>query len=157
MGHESPIELWSPNVTTFCFVGFGTDRLRRQKAMNTAGRENPNNRGTVPRNRAHGAVGQNSSRLIKWAAKQGKLQPKETCFFLTSTFIELTRSLNLRFGISTQISGRCEFTDVDCPRQLATKKNRYNVFRSVGLTANRFHVFVNIDKPVTSFGDSFLA
>jgi hypothetical protein len=26
----------------FCFVGFGTDRLRRQKAMKTAGRENPN-------------------------------------------------------------------------------------------------------------------
>src|SRR6202049_2771441 len=37
MGHESQIELWSPNLTTFCFVGFGTDRLRRQEAMKTAG------------------------------------------------------------------------------------------------------------------------
>ena len=42
MGHESQIELWSPNLTTFCFVGFGTDRLRRQEAMKTAGKENPN-------------------------------------------------------------------------------------------------------------------
>jgi hypothetical protein len=30
------------NLTTFCFVGFGTDRLRRQAAMKTAGKENPN-------------------------------------------------------------------------------------------------------------------
>jgi hypothetical protein len=28
---------------------------------------------------------------MKWAAKQEKPQPLETCFFLTSTFIELTR------------------------------------------------------------------
>ena len=59
--------------------------------MKTAGRENPNRGVTLPRNRAHGAVGQNRSRSIKWAAKQEKLQPKETCFFLTSTFIELIR------------------------------------------------------------------
>jgi hypothetical protein len=47
MGHESQIELWSPNLTTFCFVGFGTDRLRRAEAMKTAGRENPNHRGRI--------------------------------------------------------------------------------------------------------------
>jgi hypothetical protein len=41
MGHESQIELWSPNLTAFCFVGFGTDRLRRQDAMKTADKENP--------------------------------------------------------------------------------------------------------------------
>src|SRR5580658_4167471 len=92
MGQESPIELWSPNLTTFCFVGFGTDRLRCQEAMKTAGRENPNRRGTVPRNRAHGAVGQNRSRSIRWAAKQEKFQPAQKCFFLTSTFIELSRN-----------------------------------------------------------------
>src|SRR5258708_3163782 len=57
--------------------------------MKTAGRENPNHRVTWPRNRAHGAVGQNRSRSIKWAEKQEKFQPKEMCFFLTSTFIEL--------------------------------------------------------------------
>ena len=43
----------------------------------------------MPRNRAHGAGGQNRSCLIKWAAKQEKFQPKEMCFSLTSTFIEL--------------------------------------------------------------------
>jgi hypothetical protein len=89
MGHESQIELWSPNLTTFCFVGFGTDRLRRQEAMKTAGRENPNHRATTPCNRVHGAVGQNRTRSIKWAEKQEKFQPKDVCFFLTSPFIEL--------------------------------------------------------------------
>src|ERR1700676_5357498 len=89
MGHESRIELWSPNLTTFCFAGFGTDRLRCEEAMKTADSENPNRGGTLPRNQAHGAVGQNKSRSIKWAEKQEKLRPKEMCFFLTSSFIEL--------------------------------------------------------------------
>src|ERR1700678_2556315 len=90
MGHESQIELWSPKLTTFCFAGFGTNRFRCQEAMKTAGRENPKRWALVPSNRAHGAVGQNNSRSIKWAAKQEKFQPKEKCFFLTSTFIELS-------------------------------------------------------------------
>jgi len=76
---------------TFCFAGFGTERLRREEAMKTADSENPNRGGALPRNRAHGAVGQNKSRSIKWAEKQEKLRPKEMCFFLTSPFIELTR------------------------------------------------------------------
>jgi hypothetical protein len=91
MGHESQIELWSPNLTTFCFAGIGTDRLRREQAMKTAGRENPNRWARAPRNRAHGAAGQNRSRSIKWAAKQEKFQPREMCFFLPSTFIERSR------------------------------------------------------------------
>jgi hypothetical protein len=91
MGHESQIELWSPNLTTFCFVGFGTDRLRRQEAMKTADRENPIHGATWPRNRAHGAVGQNRTSSIEWAEKQENFQPQEKCFFLTSPFIELTR------------------------------------------------------------------
>src|SRR5882762_7478253 len=95
MGHESQIELWSPNLTTFCFAGFGTAGLRRQETMKTAGRENPIHGVRVPRNRAHGAVGQNRSRSIKWAAKQEKFQPEEMCFFLTSPFMELTRSWQL--------------------------------------------------------------
>src|SRR6202162_5917929 len=89
MGHESRIELWSPNLTAFCFAGFGTDRLRREEAMKTAGRENPNHGATLSHNRAHGAVGQNRSRSTKWVAKQEQLQPKQMCFFLTSPFIEL--------------------------------------------------------------------
>src|ERR1700720_4435029 len=82
MGQESQIELWSPNLTTFCFAGFGTDRHRCQEAMKTAVRENPKRWAIVPSNRAHGAVGQNSSRSIVWAEKQEKFQPKEKCFFL---------------------------------------------------------------------------
>jgi hypothetical protein len=75
-------------------AGFGTARLRRQEAMKTAGRENPNHEEALPRNRALGAVGQNRSRSIKWAEKQEKFQPKEMCFFLTSSFIERNQGLS---------------------------------------------------------------
>src|SRR6266481_7743526 len=64
--------------------------------MKTAGRENPTHGVAWPRNRAHGAVGQSRTRSIKWAEKQEKFQPKEMCFFLTSTFIELPRSVRHR-------------------------------------------------------------
>ena len=63
--------------------------------MKTAGRENPNHGVALPRNRAHGAEEQNRSRSIKWAEKQGKFQPEEMCFLLTSTFIELTSTRGL--------------------------------------------------------------
>jgi hypothetical protein len=49
-----------------------TDGLRRQEAMKTADRENPIRGATWPRNRAHGAVGQNRTRSIEWAEKQEK-------------------------------------------------------------------------------------
>src|SRR5271154_1393218 len=45
----------------------------------------------MPSNRAHGTAVQNRSCSTKRAAKQENLQPLERCFFLTSTFIELTR------------------------------------------------------------------
>src|SRR5260370_32306666 len=90
----------------FCFAGFGTDRLRRQEAMKTADRENPNHGVALPRNRAHGAVHQNRSRSIKWAVKQEKFQPKETCFFLTSTFIELIRHVDVISGVRIKEPGR---------------------------------------------------
>jgi hypothetical protein len=64
--------------------------------MKTTGRENPNRWARAPRNRAHGAAGQNRSRSIKWAAKQEKFQPQEMCFFLTSTFIERSKKPLLR-------------------------------------------------------------
>jgi|SRR5277367_4195823 len=100
MGHESRIELWSPNLTAFCFVGFGTDRLRCEEAMKTAGRENPNRWATLASNRAPGAGGQNRSCSIQWAEKQEKSRPKEMCFFLTSTFIELIRHVRIASGLS---------------------------------------------------------
>jgi len=95
MGHESRIELWSPHLTTFCFAGFGTERLRRKEAMKTADSENPNREVAWPRNRAYGAVGQNQSRSIEWAEKQENFRPKEMCFFLTSPFIELIRQVEM--------------------------------------------------------------
>src|ERR1700693_1722097 len=91
MGHESPIELWLPNLTTVLLCCFGTDRLRREEVMKTAGRENPNRGVAGPRNRAHGTVAQNTSRSIRRAAKQEKFRPTGKCFFLTSPFIELIR------------------------------------------------------------------
>ena len=71
---------------------FGTDRLRYEQAMKTAGSRTSNHWATVSSNRAPGAGGQNRSCSITWAAKQEKFQPREKCFFLTSTFIELTRT-----------------------------------------------------------------
>src|SRR5258708_3278350 len=77
----------------FWFVGFGTDRLRCEEAMKTAGRENPNCWATLASNRAPGAGGQNRSCSIQWAEKQENVQPALKCFFLTSPFIELSRNL----------------------------------------------------------------
>jgi hypothetical protein len=62
--------------------------------MKTAVRENPNRWATVPRDRDHGAAGQNSSRSFQSAAMQQKFQPWETFFFLTR-FIELIGTLAL--------------------------------------------------------------
>jgi hypothetical protein len=95
MGHESQIELWSPNLTTFCFAGFGTERLRCEEAMKTADSEKPNRGVAWPRNRAYGAVGQNQSRSIEWAEKQENFRSEEMCFFLTSPFIEQIRRLDV--------------------------------------------------------------
>jgi hypothetical protein len=53
--------------------------------------EKTQHRGALPRNRAHGAASQNRSRSLKWAEKQEGFQPKEMCFLLTSTFIELIK------------------------------------------------------------------
>jgi hypothetical protein len=95
MGHESRIELWSPNLTIILLAGFGTDRLRCEQAMKTAGRGNPNRWPIAPSNRAPGADGQNRSCSIKWAEKEEKFRPMEECFSLTSPFIELTRQVEL--------------------------------------------------------------
>src|SRR5260370_39767692 len=90
MGNESKIEPWSPTCPSFCFAGFGTDRLRCEQAMKTAERENPNRRPQCVANRADGAASQYRSCSIMWAAKQENFQPAEKGVFLTSPFIELT-------------------------------------------------------------------
>jgi len=45
--------------------------------------------GQVSSHRAHGAVGQKPSCSFIGAAKQGRFQPLQGCFFLTPPFIEL--------------------------------------------------------------------
>jgi|SRR5580704_2337045 hypothetical protein len=52
-----------------------------------------NNRWTIASsNPTNGADRQNRSCSILWAVKQENVQPLQTCFFLTSPSIELTRS-----------------------------------------------------------------
>src|SRR5258706_16428753 len=90
MAKEAKIDPGSQTGPSFCFAGFGTDRLRCEQAMKTAERENPNRRPQCVANRADGAASQYRSCSIMWAAKQENFQPAEKCFFLTSPFIELT-------------------------------------------------------------------
>src|SRR5277367_5485905 len=91
MGHESQIELWSPNLTTFCFVGLGTDRLRRQAAMKTAGKENP--RCTITRPPAKRLGRKLEASLLNQAGWKARKYPAMgKYFFLTFPFIELIRS-----------------------------------------------------------------
>src|ERR1700730_6465236 len=91
MGHESQIELWSPNLTTFCFVGFGTDRLRRQEAMKTAGKENPNRCAITsqPTELLERKLEPSLLNQPGWKARKHPAVAKY--FFLTFPFIELTR------------------------------------------------------------------
>src|SRR5262249_53206033 len=71
--------------------------------MKTAGRENQTSR-------VHSAEGQNRSCSNKWAAKQEKIQPLEWCFFLTSPFIEHTRSW-ARLGEGSRIRSGVKVVD----------------------------------------------
>jgi hypothetical protein len=88
MGHESPIELWSPNLTTFCFVGFGTDRLRRQEAMKTAGKENPN-RCAITRQPTELLGRKLELSLLNQAGWKARKHPATAkYFFLTFPFID---------------------------------------------------------------------
>jgi hypothetical protein len=60
MGHESRIELWSPNLTAVLFAGFGTNRLRCDEAMKTADRE--------PK-----SLGQNSQQPSTWRGSSAQI------------------------------------------------------------------------------------
>jgi hypothetical protein len=91
MGHESQIELWSPNLTTFCFVGFGTDRLRRQEAMKTAGKENPN-RCAITRQPTELLERKLEASLLNQSGWKARKHPAAAeYFFLTFPFIEPSR------------------------------------------------------------------
>ena len=88
MGLESQIELWSPNLTTFCFAGFGTDRLRREEKMKTAGRENPNHGVALPRNRAHG--GRSEQISLDQAGCEARKTPAEGDVFFLDFYLYRT-------------------------------------------------------------------
>jgi hypothetical protein len=92
MGHESQIELWSPNLTTFCFVGFGTDRLRCEEAMKTAGKENLNRCAITgqPTELLGRTLEPSLLNQAGWKARKHPARGKY--FFLTFPFIEVIRS-----------------------------------------------------------------
>jgi hypothetical protein len=73
-------------------VGFGTDRLRRQDAMKTAGKENPN-RCAIIRRITELLGRQLQASLLNQSGWKARKHPAVTeYFFLTFPFIELIRS-----------------------------------------------------------------
>src|SRR5713226_5143408 len=105
MGHESQIELWSPNLTTFCFAGFGTDRLRRQEAMKTAGTENPN-RCAITRQPTELLERKLEASLLNQSGWKARKHPAAAeYFFLTFPFIELPTTRCAARGTSASAAG----------------------------------------------------
>jgi len=87
MGHESQIELWSPNLTTVsALLVSELTKLRCEEAMKTAGRENSNRWALLTSNRAYGAVGQHKSRSIKVGCEARKSPADGEVFFLDFSF-----------------------------------------------------------------------
>jgi hypothetical protein len=75
----------------FCFAGFGTDRLRCEEAMKTAGRENPN-RWTKASSKSSTWRGSSEQILLHQIGCEARKSPAGVgVFFLTFLFIELTR------------------------------------------------------------------
>src|ERR1035438_9512505 len=85
------LEPWSANLNTICFAGFGTDRLRRQEAMKTAGKENPN-RCTTTRQPAELLERKLEPSLLNQAGSKARKHPAVAkYFFLTFPFIRTYR------------------------------------------------------------------
>jgi hypothetical protein len=85
-------------LTTFCFVGFGTDRLRRQKAMKTAGKENPN-RCAITWQPTELLGRKLEASLLNQAGWKARKHPAVAkYFFLTFPFIELIEYLKYLRG-----------------------------------------------------------
>ena len=79
------------NLTTCCFAGFGTKRLRCDDTMKTPERGTLNRWATTLSNRAHGC-GRSEQILLKHVGCEPRKDPAAGgVFFLTSPFIELTR------------------------------------------------------------------
>ena len=85
MGHESPIEPWlAPDNRAAC--GLRTDWLRRAKVMKTTGKENQKRCENAAASRDRGTEGSNNPAQTRWAGRQEKIQPRESCFFLDSFY-----------------------------------------------------------------------
>jgi hypothetical protein len=76
----------------FCFVGFGTNRLRREDAMKTADRENPNSRAWLSSKPSPWGGRQQAFLLNQAGWKFRNFPAVGEVFFWTFPFIELTRT-----------------------------------------------------------------
>ena len=93
MGHESRIEPWSPHLTAFCFAGFGTDRLRSEEVMKTAGRENPNRWGNAS-SKPSTSRGSSEQILLNHVGCEARKSPAVAgVFFLDFPFYRTYRDL----------------------------------------------------------------
>jgi hypothetical protein len=80
------------HLTTDLLVGFRTDWPRREEAMKTAGRENPNRRDRLC-NEPSSWGGRPKPFLLNQGGWRSRKHPAEgRVFFLTSPFIELLRT-----------------------------------------------------------------
>jgi hypothetical protein len=79
-------------LTNVLLAGFGTDRLRRKQAMKTATKENHISFATPDSDRAPGAEGSEQILLHQVGCESRKIPAAGEVFFLTSPFIEQTRS-----------------------------------------------------------------
>src|SRR5215469_17973173 len=91
MGHESQIEPWSPFDRRSALLVSETDRLRCERAMKTAGRENPNRWAKHVQQPSTWCGRSNQILLIQGGCEARKIAAVGEVFFLTSTFIERIR------------------------------------------------------------------
>jgi hypothetical protein len=93
-------------LTAFCFAGFGTDRLRREEVMKTAGRGNPNRWDNASSNRAHGAEVQNRILLIQVGCEARKIPAMGDIFFLTFPLSRNSPLVELSCGSSDDLESQ---------------------------------------------------
>jgi hypothetical protein len=70
------------------FAGFGTDRLRREQAMKTAGGENPKRWATTSQQPSTWCGRSEQILFIHMGCEASKIPAAGEIFFLTSAFIE---------------------------------------------------------------------
>jgi len=96
------------HLTTDLLVGFRTDWLRREEAMKTAGRENPNSRARLCNEPSPWRGRPEQSLLNQGGWRARKYPAAGEVFFLTSPFIELLRKWHEDTGIC-EIDVRLQF------------------------------------------------